>query len=58
MGRKKIYGDRTNTSFRVPKDLLKNLKKRCIDEEITLQEYLLNLVQKDMDRWKKKQEST
>ena len=58
MGRKKIYSDRTNTSFRVPKDLLKNIKKHCIDEETTLQAYLLNLAQKDMNRWIKKREST
>ena len=51
---KKIDVERTQTSFRVPTGLLKDVKVRCALEDMKMNDYVLGLIEKDMKRWKAK----
>ena len=46
--------EKTQTSFRIPSDLLKEVKVRCALEETKLNDYVLGLIEKDMKKWKTK----
>ena len=51
---RKIEIERTHTSFRIPSDLLKQVKVRCVLDEMKANDYVVGLIEKDMKRWKAK----
>ena len=51
---RKIEIERTQTSFRIPSDLLKEVKVRFVLEETKLNDYVLGLIEKEMKKWKTK----
>lgn len=42
------YDPIVTTSFKLPKSLLKEIKRKAIDDEITVGEYLVSLIEKDI----------
>lgn len=39
-----------NISFKVPKDFFIKIKKRLIDVDMNLKEYIIDLIKKDLDK--------
>ena len=46
--------EKPHTSFRIPSDLLKEVKVRFVLEETKLNDYVLGLIEKEMKKWKTK----
>ena len=40
--------------IRLPRDLHKRIQYRCVDEESSIQRYVLSVIEKDMKRFTKK----
>ena len=46
--------DRKSTTVRFPSDMFKKVKIRCVMEDMSINEYMVELVKKDMKEWSKK----
>lgn len=46
--------DRKSTTVRFPPDMFKKVKIRCVMEDMSINEYVVKLVEEDMEEWAKK----